>query len=152
MHDPLNANLDYTCLRDFSYKFKLSLHDIRDCKHTWKNRLSLKNLKQQCLLSSTSRLSFSCIHYQRDRIVTISLETIANVMAVSKQYKWAAGVLAAIVVAAMLVTLVVFLVKRSDNNDSADDDWIGSRVTDSFRDFRSVHLFLICFDGSFTLQ
>lgn len=54
-------------------------------------------------------------------------------MAVSTLYKWVIGVLAAIVVSVLVVTLVVFLVKRSDNNDTADDDSTGSRVTDSLK-------------------
>lgn len=54
-------------------------------------------------------------------------------MAVSTLYKWVIGVLAAIVVSALVVALVVFLVKRSDNNDTADDDSTGSRVTESLK-------------------
>lgn len=94
-------------------------------------------------MSSSSTLSPLYIRNEDDRIVTIFLETVLYVMAVPRLYKWAAGVLAAIVVAALVVALVVFLVKRSDNNDTADDDSAGSRVTESlkFVVFVSFYLF-----------
>lgn len=50
-------------------------------------------------------------------------------MSDSRHYKLSAGVLAVIVVSAEVVALVMFLVKRSGNNDTADEDSTGSRIT-----------------------